>query len=72
MMAQEISIPVYFSKYNGILNEIIEDIKKSIHTNPEANAKRESAIAEILGSISANGYQVILRNIDFILLNYIQ
>lgn len=61
MLAQEISIPVYFSKYNEELDGIIEDISNNITQSieDEQNAqKRESAIAEIISSVSANGYQV--------------
>lgn len=57
-MAQEISIPVYFSKFNAELNNIIEDITKN-RNNAKNTLKRESALSEIFNSISANGYQVI-------------
>lgn len=68
MMAQEISIPVFFSKYNSELENIIEDISK-LKSNEQADAaevknagKRESALGEIINSISANGYQVCKEN----------
>lgn len=54
-MNQEITIPVYFSKYNPELDTVIEDVSKH-HSN--VKAKRDSALAEIMNSISANGYQV--------------
>lgn len=65
MLAQEISIPVYFSKFDAELNNIIDDIPK-LKTNEqdeiadfkEAAGKRDSALSEIINSISANGYQV--------------
>uniref|UniRef100_U5EYI1 Nicalin n=1 Tax=Corethrella appendiculata TaxID=1370023 RepID=U5EYI1_9DIPT len=63
MMAQEISIPVYFSKYDGKLNEIINDVTKTTSANSQQSSKqgsRESALSEILNSISANGYQVVV------------
>ncbi|XP_058450630.1 BOS complex subunit ncln [Malaya genurostris] len=59
MMTQEISIPVYFSRYSAKLNEIINDVTKATISNQQQSSKqRESAISEILGSISANGYQI--------------
>lgn len=61
MMLQEISIPVYFSRYNTKLNEIINDVTKTtIATQQKSSQQRESAISEILGSISANGYQIVV------------
>ena len=60
MMAQEISIPVYFSYYNEELNDIIDEISRNDinNNNKTDNKNRESAINEIMNSISANGYQV--------------
>lgn len=64
MLAQEISIPVYFSKYDTNLETIIDDISKMKSNEPDDIAdvkepgKRDSALSEIMGSISANGYQV--------------
>ncbi|XP_053694499.1 nicalin-1 [Sabethes cyaneus] len=64
MMVQEISIPVYFARYNPKLNEIINDVTKTSisaqqqHHQQQSSKQRESAISEILGSISANGYQI--------------
>lgn len=61
MMLQEISIPVYFSRYNTKLSEIINDVTKAtIVTQQKSSQQRESAISEILGSISANGYQIVV------------
>lgn len=61
MMLQEIAIPVYFSRYNTKLNEIISDVAKTTVSNQQKSShQRESAISEILGSISANGYQVVI------------
>lgn len=54
MLAQEISVPVYFSKYNSELDGIIDDI-----SNIKADGqKRDTALAELVSSVSANGYQV--------------
>lgn len=64
MLAQEISIPVYFSKYDADLDEIISDISKLKVDEQDDIAelkdagKRDSAVSEIINSISANGYQV--------------
>lgn len=64
MLAQEISIPVYFSKYDTDLDEIIGDISKLKVDEQDDIAelkdagKRDSAVSEIINSISANGYQV--------------
>lgn len=64
MLAQEISIPVYFSKYDTDLDTIIDDISKMKSNEPDDIAdvreagKRDSALGEIINSISANGYQV--------------
>lgn len=67
MLSQDISIPVYFSKYDDQLNTIIEDLSKfkpSETVDEMAGAgKRDSALSEIINSISANGYQV--RNIAY-------
>lgn len=67
MLAQEISIPVYFSNYDTELDEIIEDISKIKADEPDdvadikAAGKRDSALSEIVNSISANGYQVSIQ-----------
>lgn len=64
MLAQEISIPVYFSKYDTDLDTIIDDISKMKSNEPDDivdvvdAGKRDSALSEIMSSISANGYQV--------------
>lgn len=61
MLSQEITIPVYFSKYNEQLDAIIDDISasKSNDSEPQIqSAKRDSALAELISTVSANGYQV--------------
>lgn len=63
MMAQEISIPVYFSKYNADLNAIIDEISINAQNKQyaaSATNKKESALTEIINSVSANGYQVFV------------
>lgn len=59
MMAQVSSIPIYFSPYNKELNQIIEDITINANTNSKSHV-RESALSELVNSISANGYQVVI------------
>lgn len=54
MLAQEISIPVYFSKYNSELDSVIDDIS-NIKSDGQ---QRDTALAELVSSVSANGYQV--------------
>lgn len=66
IMAQEISIPVYFSKFDPELSNIIDEISTSKEKQETSkNNKRESAISEIINSISANGYQVWLFRPSF-------
>lgn len=64
MLSQEISIPVYLSKYNAELELVIEDLSKIKLDDKldEINepGKRDSALSEIMNSISANGYQVCI------------
>jgi hypothetical protein len=64
MMAQEITIPVYFSAYNKELDQIIEDLTKNRKNNPQ---KRESAASEIINSISANGYQAVISGASHVI-----
>lgn len=69
MLAQEISIPVYFSKYDSELDDIIGDISKLKVDEQDELAdvkgagKRDSALSEIINSVSANGYQVCINEI---------
>lgn len=60
MLAQANSIPIYFSPYNPELEHIIMDVTRTTSNNIEGNAQRTSAATELLASISANGYQVIV------------
>lgn len=55
MLAQEISIPVYFSKYNSELDGVIDDIS---NIKSDGQQQRDTALAELITSVSANGYQV--------------
>lgn len=59
MMVQEISIPVYFSKYNEEMNEIINDITNNLGAEKQPS-QQGSALSEIFNSVSANGYQMVI------------
>lgn len=59
-MAQEISIPVYFARYNSELNDIVNDVSNVAENEEDQARKRESALSEIVNSISANGYQLVV------------
>ena len=58
MLAQEISIPVYFSKFDGDLEKIVDDV--AIHNYSKDSKTKGSALAEIFNKISANGYQITI------------
>lgn len=58
-MAQDISIPVFFSKYNAEFNDIIDDISVDAKDAVGGQA-RESALSELINSVSANGYQIVV------------
>lgn len=61
MLLQDISIPVYFSKYNAELETVVSDLSR-ISLDEAADTKqagkRESALESLINSVSANGYQV--------------
>lgn len=56
--AQEVSIPVYFAKYNEEFNEIVHEVANTEEDDAGMVSQRDSALSEIANSISANGYQV--------------
>lgn len=58
MLAQEISIPVYFSKYDADIERIINEI--SNHRGAADTTRKESAMNEVFNKISANGYQIVV------------
>lgn len=59
MLAEEISIPVYFSNYDEEIDKIITEI--NIHPLKSKTAvKQSSALSEIFKKISANSYQVVV------------
>lgn len=62
-MEQSVTIPVYFSKYNTELEDIISDITNTAsdkYSGSYNKKVRDSALSEIFNSISANGYQIIV------------
>lgn len=64
MIAQDVGIPVFFSPYSDEFNGIIEDIataKDASGSNDQQKlGERESALSEIVNSVSANGYQIVV------------
>jgi hypothetical protein len=56
MLAEEISIPVYFSQYDEEIDRIITEIS----ITPASKASKASAMAEIFKKVSANSYQVVV------------
>lgn len=60
MLQLDISIPVYFAPHKPQLEEVIGEISRASNSR-DANKKRESALAEIANSISANGYQIVVQ-----------
>ncbi|KAG5889173.1 hypothetical protein JTB14_010813 [Gonioctena quinquepunctata] len=58
MMVQEISIPVYFSKYSPELESII----KEISSNLDSNDMSKSAAEALVSSVAANGYQIVVSS----------
>lgn len=56
MLAEEISIPVYFSNYDEEIDRIIGEINQ----NPSKGAAKQSALSEMFKKISANSYQVVV------------
>lgn len=60
MLQLDISIPVYFAPHNHQLEQVIGEISRASNSR-DASKKRESALAEIANSISANGYQIVVQ-----------
>lgn len=58
MLVEEISIPVYFSKYDDEIDRIISEINQ--HPSKGAAATKQSALSEIFKKISANSYQIVV------------
>lgn len=58
MLAQEISIPVYFTRYTKELETVAKDLTKAPSNNK--NRQQSSALEDIINTVSANGYQVVV------------
>lgn len=58
MVAQEISIPVYFSRYSKKLDIIVNEISQGLDTNDMS----KSAAETMFNSIAANGYQIVVSS----------
>ncbi|XP_056643781.1 BOS complex subunit NCLN [Diorhabda sublineata] len=56
MIAQDVSIPVYFSKYSPQLESIIRDVGNNLDNSDMS----KSAAEALLNSIAANGYQIVV------------
>lgn len=57
MLAQEISIPVYFVTWNRELEKILVEISNSVSVDDKA----KSAAEALFSSVSANGYQIVIN-----------
>lgn len=63
MLTQATSIPVYFSRHDKNFEQVIADLQRSATAEDYQSAshkQRESALSEIMNSISANGYQIVI------------
>lgn len=63
MMAQEISIPVYFSRHTEDLEKVAQDLVKGSAGSSKQQRNRQkssSALGDIINTVSANGYQVVV------------
>ncbi|XP_023025797.1 BOS complex subunit NCLN [Leptinotarsa decemlineata] len=58
MIAQEISIPVYFAKHSPQLESII----KEISNNVDSSDMSKSAAEALINSVAANGYQIVVSS----------
>lgn len=61
MLAQEVSIPVYFSRFSKDLETVAQDLMKARAS--AGNKKKQpqgSALSDIINTVSANGYQVVV------------
>lgn len=56
MLAQDISIPVYFVKHTSEFDSIITEVSQSVDTNDMS----KSAAEALLNLIAANGYQIVV------------
>lgn len=64
MLEQEVPIPVFFSRYSDEFNDIIADISigrdAAAIADTGAKAGGDSALRELINSVSANGYQIVV------------
>lgn len=60
MMTQEISIPVYFSDYTPELETAAYELTRIRGNNNQRKQPQTSALQDIINSVSANGYQVVI------------
>ncbi|KAJ8983059.1 hypothetical protein NQ317_013265 [Molorchus minor] len=58
MLAQEVSIPVYFTHYTKKLDTIIDDVAHNVGGNDMS----KSAAETMLNTIAANGYQISISS----------
>lgn len=59
MLAQEISIPVYFSPHSKEMETVAKDLSK-VRGNNQRKQPQSSAMEDIVNTVSANGYQVVI------------
>lgn len=59
IMAQEISIPVYFSRHTAELETVAKELFK-VRGNNNRKQPQSSALEDIINTVSANGYQVVV------------
>ncbi|XP_971811.2 BOS complex subunit ncln [Tribolium castaneum] len=56
MLAQEISVPVYFAIWTGELETIVDEVSQNVATNDLS----KSAAEAMFSSVAANGYQFVV------------
>lgn len=56
MLAEEISIPVYFARWSPQLETVVDEIQRS----SAAGDKTKSAAEAIFNSVAASGYQIVI------------
>lgn len=56
MLAQEVSIPVYFARWTPQLSVIVEEVTRTSISSD----KTKSAAEAMFSSISGNGYQIVI------------
>ncbi|XP_076268074.1 BOS complex subunit NCLN [Rhynchophorus ferrugineus] len=56
LFEEETTIPVYFVKHSKEMNNVVDDLSKSV----DINDKRKSAGENLYASVAANGYQITI------------